>query len=134
MKFASAHVGLGAVLPCMVMAAQPKEWQQQRQLFEKRAAANITGNNGNGNGNIINSNVDSNNNNGELPHFPMGESWFSTRVYLGRICLLYHYPWLVHRLCTGYGALPRSFANLSVVSKYSNSQRLSQCQCQYTQP
>lgn len=65
MKFSSAHVGLGAVLPVVVMATHPKEWEQQRQLFEKRTISNsnFTGNNGNLNGNtaVIDSNIASGN-------------------------------------------------------------------------
>lgn len=65
MKFSTAHVGLGAVLPCMVLAGQPRE------VLEQRAASNYSSGNGVGNGNIINSQVNSNNNNSKFTAFPM---------------------------------------------------------------
>ena len=50
MKASTAYLGLGAILPHVAFAGQPKQWEQQRQLFEKRAASNYTI----GGGNTIN--------------------------------------------------------------------------------
>lgn len=57
MKVATAHLGLGAILPQIVFAGQAKQWEQQREIFEKRAASNITNNinSGNVNSNNVNS-------------------------------------------------------------------------------